>query len=69
MRWNAAVTKRRCPRLLALVCVLSVFIPAFIMEEPVRSLFVPLALAVGFAMVVVVRALQHIRAGDLGVVD
>ena len=39
------------PRLLALVCVLSVFIPAFIMAEPVRSLFVPLALAVGFAMV------------------
>ncbi|MDB5310903.1 MAG: czcA 6 [Gemmataceae bacterium] len=39
------------PRLLALLCVLSVFIPAFIMAEPVRSLFVPLALAVGFAMV------------------
>ncbi|HEX3601402.1 MAG TPA: efflux RND transporter permease subunit, partial [Lacipirellulaceae bacterium] len=39
------------PRLLALVCVLSVFIPAFIMAEPIRSLFVPLALAVGFAMV------------------
>jgi multidrug efflux pump subunit AcrB len=39
------------PRLLALACVLSVFIPAFIMDEPVRSLFVPLALAVGFAMI------------------
>ena len=39
------------PRLLALVCVLSVFIPAFIMAEPIKSLFVPLALAVGFAMV------------------
>ncbi|HEY2826456.1 MAG TPA: efflux RND transporter permease subunit [Pirellulales bacterium] len=39
------------PRLLALMCVLSVFIPAFIMGEPVRSLFVPLALAVGYAMV------------------
>ncbi len=39
------------PRLLALVCILSVFIPAFIMAEPVRSLFVPLALAVGFAMI------------------
>jgi multidrug efflux pump subunit AcrB len=39
------------PRLLALICVLSVFIPAFIMAEPIRSLFVPLALAVGFAMV------------------
>jgi len=39
------------PRLLALVCILSVFIPAFLMAEPVRSLFVPLALAVGFAMI------------------
>ena len=39
------------PRLLALLCILSVFIPAFIMAEPVRSLFLPLTLAVGFAMV------------------
>jgi multidrug efflux pump subunit AcrB len=39
------------PRLLALLCVLSVFIPAFLMAEPVRSLFLPLALAVGFAMI------------------
>jgi multidrug efflux pump subunit AcrB len=39
------------PRLLALLCILSVFIPAFLMAEPVRSLFVPLSLAVGFAMI------------------
>ena len=39
------------PRLLALMCILSVFIPAFLMAEPVRSLFVPLSLAVGFAMI------------------
>jgi multidrug efflux pump subunit AcrB len=39
------------PRLLALVRILSVFIPAFLMAEPVRSLFVPLSLAVGFAMI------------------
>lgn len=39
------------PRLLAMVCILSVFIPAFIMAEPVRSLFLPLSLAVGFAMI------------------
>ncbi|HEX3659691.1 MAG TPA: efflux RND transporter permease subunit [Pirellulales bacterium] len=38
------------PLLLILLCILSVFIPAFIMAEPVRSLFVPLALAVGFAV-------------------
>jgi multidrug efflux pump subunit AcrB len=40
------------PRLLAMFCVLSVFIPTFIMKEPVRSLFMPLTLAVGFSMVV-----------------
>ncbi|MDB5351388.1 MAG: swrC [Planctomycetota bacterium] len=39
------------PRLLAMLCILSVFIPAFIMEGPVRSLFVPLSLAVGASMV------------------
>jgi multidrug efflux pump subunit AcrB len=33
-----------------MLCILSVFIPAFIMAEPVRSLFLPLSLAVGFAM-------------------
>ena len=39
------------PILLALLCILSVFIPAFIMEDPLRSLFMPLTLAVGFAMI------------------
>ena len=39
------------PRLLALMCILSVFIPAFIMEDPLKSLFMPLTLAVGFAMI------------------
>jgi multidrug efflux pump subunit AcrB len=39
------------PRLLALLCILSVFIAAFIMEDPLRSLFMPLTLAVGFAMI------------------
>ncbi len=39
------------PRLLALLCILSVFIPAFIMEDPLRSLFMPLTLGVGFAMI------------------
>jgi multidrug efflux pump subunit AcrB len=40
------------PILLALLCILSVFVPAFIMEDPLRSLFMPLTLAVGFAMIV-----------------
>ncbi len=39
------------PNLLAMLCILSVFVPAFVMTEPVKSLFVPLALAVGFAMI------------------
>ncbi len=40
------------PILLALLCILSVFVPAFIMSDPLRSLFMPLTLAVGFAMIV-----------------
>jgi multidrug efflux pump subunit AcrB len=39
------------PRLLAMLCVLAVFLPSFFMEGAARSLFVPLALAVGFSMV------------------
>jgi multidrug efflux pump subunit AcrB len=39
------------PILLALLCILSVFVPAFVMEDPLRSLFMPLTLAVGFAMI------------------
>jgi multidrug efflux pump subunit AcrB len=39
------------PRLLAMLCILAVFIPSFFMEGAVRELFVPLSLAVGFAMV------------------
>src|SRR5579871_6110648 len=39
------------PRFLAMLCILAVFAPAFLMVGALRSLFVPLALAVGFAMV------------------
>ena len=39
------------PRLLAMLCVLAVFIPSFFMEGAARALFVPLSQAVGFAMV------------------
>ena len=39
------------PRLLALFCILCVFIPSFIMQGAVRALFVPLSLAVGGAMI------------------
>ncbi len=39
------------PILLALVCILSVFVPAFIMQDPLRALFMPLTVGVGFAMI------------------
>ncbi len=64
------------PILLALLCILSVFVPAFIMGDPLRSLFMPLTLAVGFAMIVsyllastfvpvlCVALLKHIEHGD-----
>lgn len=38
------------PRLLAMLCILAVFIPAFFMVGAAKALFVPMALAVGFAM-------------------
>jgi multidrug efflux pump subunit AcrB len=39
------------PRLLAMLCILAVFIPSFLMQGSARALFVPLALAVGFSVV------------------
>jgi len=38
------------PRLLAMLAVLAVFVPSFFMTGVTRALFVPLTLAVGFAM-------------------
>jgi len=38
------------PRLLAMLSILAVFVPSFFMIGVARSLFVPLSLAVGFAM-------------------
>ena len=46
-----ATSETALPRLLAMLCVLAVFIPAFFMQGAGKALFVPLALAVGFAMV------------------
>ena len=42
---------RRCRSCWRCLCILSVFVPAFIMDDPLRSLFMPLTLAVGFAMI------------------
>ncbi len=39
------------PILLALLCVLSVFVPSFIMQDPLRALFMPLTVGVGFSMI------------------
>jgi len=39
------------PLFVAMLCVLGVFVPSFLMEGVAKALFAPLALAVGFAMV------------------
>ncbi len=39
------------PILLSMLCILAVFLPSFLMEGAARSLFVPLAISVGFAMI------------------
>lgn len=40
------------PRFLAMLSILAVFLPSFLMEGVTRALFVPLSLAVGFAMII-----------------
>ena len=47
----AATRETALPRLLAMLCILAVFIPTFFMQGAAKALFVPLALAVGFSMV------------------
>lgn len=39
------------PRLLAMLCILAVFVSSFFMQGAARALFVPLSLAVGFSMI------------------
>jgi multidrug efflux pump subunit AcrB len=46
-----AMQETAVPRLLAMLCVVAVFIPALFMQGAARGLFVPLAAAVGFGMV------------------
>jgi len=45
-----ATRETALPRLLAMLCIVAVFLPAFFMEGAARSLFTPLALAVGLSM-------------------
>src|SRR6185436_11994227 len=46
-----ATVETATPRLLAMLCVLAVFVPSFFMAGAAKALFVPLSLAVGFSMV------------------
>jgi multidrug efflux pump subunit AcrB len=39
------------PRFLAMLCILAVFVASFFMQGAARAMFIPLSLAVGFAMV------------------
>ncbi|HYP14079.1 MAG TPA: efflux RND transporter permease subunit, partial [Bryobacteraceae bacterium] len=45
-----AARRTALPRLLAMLCIIAVFVPAFFMTGVSRQLFVPLSLAVAFAM-------------------
>jgi multidrug efflux pump subunit AcrB len=47
----SATRKTAVARLLSMLCILSVFVPSFFMVGTGRQLFVPLSLAVGFAMI------------------
>ena len=47
-----ACQRTALPRLLSMLCILAVFLPSFFMTGVGRQLFVPLSLAVGFAMIV-----------------
>src|SRR5512136_1947969 len=46
-----ASRKTATPRLLAMISILAVFVPSFFMAGVARQLFMPLSLAVGFAMI------------------
>ncbi|HUN80930.1 MAG TPA: efflux RND transporter permease subunit, partial [Phycisphaerae bacterium] len=46
-----AAQQTRVPRLLAMLSILAVFLPSFFMVGAAKAMFVPLSLAVGFAMV------------------
>src|SRR5262252_695083 len=46
-----ACSRTAIARFLSMVCILAVFVPSFFMTGVARQLFVPLSLAVGFAMI------------------
>jgi multidrug efflux pump subunit AcrB len=46
-----ATVETTMPRLLAMLCIVAVFLPALFMTGAAKALFIPLALAVGFSMI------------------
>ncbi|MBY0507411.1 MAG: efflux RND transporter permease subunit [Bryobacteraceae bacterium] len=46
-----ACQRTALPRLLSMLCVLAVFVPSYFMTGAGRQLFVPMSMAVGFAMI------------------
>jgi multidrug efflux pump subunit AcrB len=46
-----ATKETMLPSLLAMLCILAVFIPSFFMTGAIRAMFIPMSLAVGFAMI------------------
>jgi multidrug efflux pump subunit AcrB len=47
----AGTAETMVPILLSMLCILAVFLPSFLMEGAARSLFVPLSISVGFALI------------------
>jgi multidrug efflux pump subunit AcrB len=48
---RVGVNDTAVPRLLAMLCMLAVFLPVFAMQGAVRDMFIPLSLAVGFSLI------------------
>src|SRR6185369_280551 len=46
-----ATTETTVPRLLAMFCILAIFVPTLFMAGAAKAMFLPLSLAVGFSMV------------------
>jgi multidrug efflux pump subunit AcrB len=46
-----ATTETTVPRLLAMLCILAMFVPTLFMSGAARAMFLPLSLAVGFSMI------------------
>src|SRR5207237_2223702 len=44
-------TETAVPRLLAMLCILAMFVPTLFMTRPGKAMFLPLSLAVGFYMI------------------